>query len=541
MDNLQKRRTMKATKFQISTWALLLLTIMFACKKVEFDKISSNAWNPSLAVPLAKGEFSVYDILAKADSNDLVVIDQDGSLALVYTSEKTVLNASDIATLPDQNFNYSSTGSGLGIPVVPFFSGTQTVNYSELITMSNPSGAELYEIDFKNGNMNINVSTTLMHDVKYTFTIPDLTENGTVVTRTINLVYSGAIPQTGSATVTLNNGYADLTNGPAGHSELAVNVSVEVTGTGNPIFGTESIDFGVSLQNMQFDLIKAYFGTMNLFSKQDTIDINLFANVTTGNFQLTNPSIDLKFENSFGLPTQINFNTIKTIEGTNDYPLTGFPGTLNLNSPSAPGLSANTTLSLNTTNTGNMNNIFSSTPKKLVYDLNGTANPLGQAVNFVTDTSKLKLIGTLTLPLEGFGTGFMFKDTVAAAANISADFVESALLRLNVDNGFPLEANLKILLVDQNYVVLKDLTNGTQNLIPPAPVNAAGKVISKANKITDFTIVEAEIPLLEQMKYIIFEVDCQTYQGNLGTIVKMYEEYKFNVKIGMMAKAKVQL
>jgi hypothetical protein len=187
-----------------------------------------------------------------------------------------------------------------------------------------------------------------------------------------------------------------------------------------------------------------------------------------------------------------------------------------------------------------MNTMLSSTPKKLVYDINGTANPGGPIVNFVKDNSQLKLSGTLNLPLEGFGTGFLFKDTVKATADISAESVESAMLRLNIENGFPLEANVKILLVDENYNVLKDLTNGTQNIIPPAPVNAAGKVISKAKKITDFTIVKAEIPLLEQMKYIIFEVDCQTYQGNLGTVVKMYDEYKFNVRVGMQAKAKVQ-
>ena len=42
------------------------------------------------------------------------------------------------------------------------------------------------------------------------------------------------------------------------------------------------------------------------------------------------------------------------------------------------------------------------------------------------------------------------------------------------------------------------------------------------------------------MKYIIFEVDSQTFEGNQSTIVKMYEDYVFQIRLGMMVEAKVQ-
>ena len=532
---------MKTIRIRYTILALLLISMIYACKKVDLSKISSDAWNPSLAVPLAKGEFSVYDVLEK-DTGDLIVIDQQGALALIYTSEKVLLNAADVASLPDQNFNFSESANGIGAPIVPSYSGTQTFNYSEIISLTNPLGAELYDVDFKNGLITISTSTTLLHDVKYTFSFPDLTENGTPVSRVINLVYGGTVPQIGSTTINLNTVFVDLTNGPNAHSEINVNVAVEITGSGNPIIGAESVDFSFNVANMEYDLVHGYFGMQNLFNAMDTVDIKLFNNFTSGSFSLINPSIDLTFVNSFGLPVQIGINQIKTKETTSgtEYPLTGFPPTFNVTAPITVGQSSSSTLSLSTSNTGNLNTIITPTPKSLIYDVDGISNPAGQAINFVKDDSKLKLKGTLNLPLEGFATGFMFSDTIEASADFDQEFVESVMIRLNTENGFPVEANVKVLLVDQNYSLLKDLTNGTQTLIGAAPVNSAGKATTKVQKINDFTITKAELPLLSNMKYIIFEVDSQTFQGNQGTMVKMYEDYMFTVRVGMQVQGSVQ-
>lgn len=534
---------MKTYSVRVFLTIVMLVGSLTACKKVDLAKISSEAWNPKLAVPLAKGEFDVYDILAKQDTGDLIVIDANGALALVYTATEDLLVANDIAQLPDQTFAVNQTALGYGIPTIPVFNSTQSFSYSEVISFANSGGAELYEIDFKNGSLLLTVSTTLMHSVKFTISIPDLLENGSPVTRTIDLVYTGSLPQSGSASVSLTNALMDLTNGPNGFNELNVSITAEITGSGSPIVGTESINFTGALSNMEFDLVEGYFGNSNLFGVSDTVDIKLFNNATSGNFQITNPSIDFKFSNSFGLPVEIGFNTIKTKETNsgNEFPLTGFPSTFTLNAPNTPGQSATSTLNLNTGNTGNLNTIISPTPKQLIYNIDGEANPSGSAVNFVSDDSKLTLEGTLNLPLEGFATGFMFADTVEAVADFDPEFVETVLLRINTNNGFPVEANIKVLLVDENYAVLKDLTNGEQNLIGAAPVNAAGKASTMVQKINDFSLNSSEVGVLKDMKFIIFEVSSQTYQGNLGTVVKMYDDYKFNIRLGMQVQTKVQL
>ena len=49
---------------------LFLSVILLSCKKVEFDKVSSNFYSPKLALPIAYGDFKISDILNQADSID---------------------------------------------------------------------------------------------------------------------------------------------------------------------------------------------------------------------------------------------------------------------------------------------------------------------------------------------------------------------------------------------------------------------------------------------------------------------------------------
>ena len=89
-DYHKKRIAMNSLKSSIGKWIAVYALIFFAssCKKLEFDKIAQTAWNPNLAIPLAYADFGVYDILARQDSTDLVVIDPStGAIALVYKGE----------------------------------------------------------------------------------------------------------------------------------------------------------------------------------------------------------------------------------------------------------------------------------------------------------------------------------------------------------------------------------------------------------------------------------------------------------------------
>ncbi|MFA7272751.1 MAG: hypothetical protein WC044_02730 [Crocinitomicaceae bacterium] len=522
-------------------FAFILATLIISsCKKLELNKIATEAWSPNLAVPLAIGEFGVYDVLSGNDSSVLSV-GQDVSLAILYSENKDILVAADLIDLPNQNFNYSASMASYGVPIVPSFSGTQTVSTNQTFSLNNAAGGSLYTIDFQSGILNIDVATNLMHSLKYDFIFPDLLENGIPVTRTIDLVYNGSTPQVGTTTVNLNNAILDLTNGSGGSNEIRVNLDLTITGSGNPIFGTEYANFDLNLSNLDFDLITGEFSSLVLPNAMDTIALKLFNNTTQGTFTIVNPTMEFKFGNSFGLPVDINFNSIKTKELVSgaEFPLTGFPASFSLAQATNVGQVATSTLMISDQNSANIQDILSPTPKILIYDIGGSIPTAG--TQFIAHDSKINLQGTLTLPLEGYATGFVMRDTIAATVNLDNEFIESAMIRLNIDNGFPIEAKVHILLVDANYNVLKDLTNGYQDLIKAAPVDGTGKVTQSAKAINDFTLTNAELPTVKNTAYIIFEVGGQTTDGNLGTVVKFYDSYKLSLRLGLQVQGKVKI
>ncbi len=525
--------------------ALCVLAIT-SCKKLEFDKIAKTAWNPNLAVPLAHANFGVYDILALQDSNDLVVIDNNtGAIALVYKGEIASFDAQTIVQLPNQNDQENLSLADLGMVAVPSFSGTVTTNTTETITFNTNAGVELHTLRFKNGIVNLNVSTDLKHDITLVMTFPELKLNGTPITRTVNLNYTGSIPQTSNVSINLTDVVADFTVGNTTVNEFEVDCQTTITGTGQDITGTENIDLDFGFNNLAFENATGYFGQQNLGISNDTILLRLFENSTAGYFELINPKVKFIVDNSFGFPSRINFAEMKTINASTgeEFPLTGFPPTLTINAPATMGQSATTTLELNTSNTANLTTILSPVPKFFYFEATAQSNPNGQtaALNFIEDDSKFTVRTEIELPLEGLAYGFELRDTVNFNFSEDVSAIESIMFRINVDNGFPVDFKTQLVFLDQNYNPLFNVFSSPQDVVSSALVDNTGKVNQRVQKITDVTLNTGQIALLPNTKYILINGVAQTLEATNGQIVKFYDTYNLSLKLGMQVQGNIGL
>lgn len=537
---------MNSLKKQILLPGLIFLStlLMVGCKKLELDKIAQSAWNPNLAVPLAHANFGVYDILALQDSNDIVVMDPiTGAIALMYNGEIVSYDAQSIVQLQNQNEQVNLSLAELNVPALPAFNGSATATNSEDIDFSTNAGVQLHQIMFKGGALSASVSTTLKHDVSIVISFPGLTINGTAVTRTVNLTYTGNTPQTGSVSVDLTNVLADFTLGNTTFNRFKINMQTTITGTGQEVAGTEDIDLNFGFTNLAFENARGYFGQQNLGISNDSILLRLFESATVGHFELINPKVRFIVDNSFGFPVRINFAEMKTINaGTGqEYPLTGFPSQLNINYPAVMGQSANTVLELNTSNTANLSTIISPVPKFFYFEASATSNPNGMpaTLNFIEDDSKFRVRTEIELPLEGLAYGFELKDTVEFNFSENVSNIESVMFRVNIDNGFPVDFLTQIQCMDQNYQPLFNLMASPQNLVQSALVDNAGKVNKRTKKITDISLTPAQIAQLPNVKYLLINGVAQTLNGTSGQIVKFYDSYKLGLKLGMQVQGNV--
>lgn len=513
-----------------------------SCKKLEIDKIAKGAWSPALAVPVGNAHFNVYDVLSKSDTTDLVVIDNTGALKLVYRNQQELISGEDFVNLPDQGVAYNRSAMDYGISPVASFSSTIVIQVDEVIDFGAGGTYQLTSVDFKQGKLAIGVSTTLRHTVKFDLQFPDVLINGVGANASILLNNPNAISQSGSDTIDLSNAIMDLTNGPNGFNEIRVTGTVTITGSGNPITSAESIDIGVDLNNMGFDLINGDFGQTNIFSLSDTIAIKLFNNISNGFIQFSDPSADFKMTNSFGIPIRVNFNEVKTKEDESgqEYPLTGFPPSFTIPSAPSPGSSASNNLLLNAQNTQNLGSIISPTPKKMIYDIDGDINPQGPANNFIKDDSKLSMEATLTLPLEGYATGFLVRDTIPFSLELPEQ-IDYAIFRLISNNGFPVEVTTKLYLADSSYAVIGEVLDNSITVIGAAPVDATGRVIQRTKKITDIKISQENADNLKRTKYLIIEAGAKTFNGELNQVVKIYDDYQIDVQLSALIQAVIKL
>lgn len=534
---------------------ILLSIVLFSmfsfisCNKIdEYDltKISKTSWNPNIAIPLAKAEFGVYDILAQTDSTDLVVIDgTSGEIALVYRGEVFSFVAEDIIELPNVQTQLNIDMADFSLVAVPSFNNTANFQYQDIFNFPTSNGVEFHTITFKGGQLNLQLSTDIKHDLTIEISFPALIKNGIPLVETIQLVYANSIPQTAIASIDLTGVVGDFTNNGTTVNQLIGDYDITITGTGEEITANENIQTEIQFFNLKYRNATGYFGQQSLGADQDSILLKIFTSSTTGYFELTNPKIKLEMFNSFGFPIDVSLTNLKTVDANTgiSYPLTGYANPISIPAPANFGEFETASIEFNNSNTTNLSTIITPVPKYFYFEAEGTSNPTGptSVLNFIEDTSQFKVNAELELPLEGFAYGFALTDTFEFDFNENIEEIHSVLFRFYTVNGFPVDLSANMVFVDSLYQPLLNITNGDELFLDAAETNVSGTVISSTEKVTDLTVFQSNFNALSNSKHIIVTAKAQTLNGPNHEVVKFFDFYKLSIKIGMQVQGNIKL
>ncbi len=538
------------TNFFTSIKSIFILTLLglviafSSCKKIDLNKISqSGTWNPNLAFPLGFGEFTVYDILARTDSSDIVIIDgESGAIALLYRGDFFSVSAQDILQLGNYSSNYTVDMADFQAAPAPVFNGQLSYNLDEIYALDFDGDERLDEVVFDGGNMLIEANSTFLHDITILLTFPSILVSQNPLSLQINLSGSGSANF--SQNIDLSDAIADFTLNNTTYNTLPIEAEVVLNGNGNAIQGNEIINLSFNLNNLSFNLAKGYLGNQS-FNVEDSILIRIFEEVRDGFFQFTDPRVYLELSNSLGLPMQIDFNELKTIvtQTGEALPLTGFPSPLNILSPGTVGHTAVTTIIFDKSNTNNIESIVTPTPKYFYYDADLILNPDGVTgqQNFLSKDSELSVYGEIELPLEGFAYGFTMRDTFEF--NTGYDFsdteqIDYVMFRLFIDNGFPVNIDGQVVFMDENYNVLFTAFDDLEDVALSALVDANGDVISSTEKITDIVLEKDKIDLLDQVAYYQLVGNGKTLSGPQEKVVRFYDFYKTALKLSIQVEGR---
>lgn len=525
-----------------SLFSILSVVLLLSCNKPDLNKLSGVQWNPNLAAPIGYADFGINDLFSSIDSS--MVISSIGEMSLVYEDQLDTILAQSVVQLDDYSEVFDMIPSDFTTAATISFNGVMTNSTTNNSDYTTNNGIELHTLNFESGSLQLNLTTTIQHDVTLVVTILDLESNGTPIQRTLNVAYTGSVPQSASSTVNLSDVTADFTAGGTAVNRLRISVDATITGTGQPIIGNESLNLTMNLTDLEFKNITGYFGQQVLTSVSDSILMKIFNTPSPGNLTFTNPTLTFTIDNSFGIPVEINFSNFASVntETGQTTTLSGFPPILNVNTPTGFGQSVSTSKVFNTANTTNLSSIIDAVPKYLQYSISATSNPAGNVapLNFIESTSRMIVRAALELPLEGYASNISASDTMDFTYDGEVDNIESLMFRLYAKNGFPVLFNGQAVFTDENYVPVFSLFSSPQEIVSAALVDNSGVVSSPTSKTTDVTIDNSKIQLLGNVKHIIISGLAGTTEPE-GTIVKFYDSYRIAIKLGMQVKMKAIL
>jgi hypothetical protein len=522
---------------------------------LNFDRVAETKWNPDMALPLVNSSLTASDIITKGDKAGKIEVASDKFCTLVYKNELDIKTGEELLFLPDQTMAQQN-GNITPLAVAAFGVAPigATASYSTNSVVNFSSGSMVMDsVLFDSGSLSFTAVSTMLHDASVTFTLTSATKNGFPLV--VNTVLNAANSYQSTVTIPVNGYSFDLTNGGSQTNKIPVKMDVTLTKTsaGNLPTTSDKISFTPSMNNLDWKRVHGDMGTFTMSAGiPDTIIFAAFRNsFFTGHIVHADPKVIFEIRNSFGIPMQVDFISVKgnipaPNPGAGDFVVTGSGVTTPL-SVTAPTLAqiGQQVISSRTLdkNNSNVRDVINNNPYYFITKINFVANPTGtpSSHNFITDTSTVRANVRCELPLYGKASNFEivkefdfeFKDT---------DAVESATIRSIMSNGFPLDLEMQIYFVDAFGNPVDSLVKSAANRFPvkAGVIDGTGKVVTPTVVTTDNTIEELRWKVISSLSKKI-RIKANISSQPSADDIKIFSDYVLGVQLSARVKIKVEL
>ncbi len=549
---------------------ILLSVIVFSCKKLELNTISTSFWNPKLAVPIAYGSFTISDILDQADSINKYLDGSKRPMLQLSVSQSIkgfsltdAVKIPDLTSLPKQSiYNFSKLKSSDidFINLVAKSNANNRIDFGKILKTIDPTTQfnqsvpldfsskdlpdfKINNLKFSSGKIRIDVEKGLPFKTILKFSFNDISKFGDTLVD--SLIFDPASPST-FIDVNLENCIADFSK-----KKLDFNIReiIFIPNSTGKILSTDELVLGVSLTNIKFDYIEGYFGQLKVPSLKDSIVIDQLKDLK-GKFGITNPSLTFKVDNSFGVPVELEFSKFQIKRKVAPSLLDIKINTFAIKTPESKDKPAVTsTLSIDGS-VENLDKLLSSETERLQFEANINVNKPGDIPgkpNFITSKSSISINANITVPLTGYISGFTFDDT--SDISLPIDMLKSLQLKVIYKNTLPVDVVGKITFLDVNNNPIKDATGGVMNILssstdkliksPALTYNTETKsytidkekIASVPEQSFSILLKESQIPYLKNAKKVIFSGNFETFDGSSSKSVTLYDYYGLSIKL----------
>ncbi|MFT4679459.1 MAG: hypothetical protein ACI84C_000206 [Flavobacteriales bacterium] len=558
-----------------NTLALLLvaLTIGFVgCIKdrlVLDDNIALDGLNPSFAAPLLDVSLNMGDLEQNIDDENFIYNEENASFAMIYPKELFTLRANDFLSFPSLSEEFAFTAGGAETVTLNNSPVGATISFSaeDEVSVNTSFGIALDSALVQSGFINIELNSQIPHDTQVLLTIPGLTSNGNEFSEAVDLIYTGSVPFEASGSFDISGYVLDLTDNGATTNYLLVEADIEMTSSGTMTNLGDQVTMEYSFDPLNYAWVFGDFAQQTEVLGVDTQEISLYKDINGGVLHFENPSIELYFNNSTGIPFEFEFLSLIAPENQVASELTG-PDLENfpiIEGAAVLGDDVLTTHTINNEGTSpTLSAMLDEEPFKVIYNSSITMNPGGESENFLMDSSRISARANIILPFYGYADNFTLSDTLALDLEkelgvddpdpdevLNHEDIERVTLRILVDNGLPVDMGVQLVLLDSlNNTIDSVFTNqdfanifesGIVDFSLPLSDPDHGKVIQNTVRTTAIVVTQNDLQfwLENNVKKVIVRAFGSSNMGNEDELIKLYPEYNIGVEVSAKVDAQI--
>lgn len=462
------------------------------------------------------------------------------------TSVGFVINAGPGLVLNGSNFEIRMAGRDMSVKSGRIIVPPQTIpslDDHDTIDFDPGEDVQIKFIKITSGNIHYSINNGSPLKSTMTLTLPTTVRNTVPITE--SLVVNPSSPLNGN--ISVNNSTIDLgTVSTQQYNKLPIDYQIEISSQNNLINfnSTDKITLDLNLQDPEFDYVRGYFGKQTETIDEDTLDLEIkdIVNKIEGDFRLANPSITLKYRNSFALPIRADLQ-VTGYKGSETVPLGLAP--VNFKFPKAPAETDKDTLFTISKKNSNIADLVSMPPEKIRFSGSVEMNPDGNTSNwgnYIFGNSRF--IGDLEVevPLELRMNNLHFADTVENFMKPKEDDnspfnpedFEYLRIDLTAENKFPLAIEVGMSLYSSSLQdTLCSVT--APELLKAAPVDDNGKVTEPVTSKTSLYIRRNFWNSVSDADSVIIDFTLNTTDGDKRDI-KIYSDYYIDFKASLVLK-----
>lgn len=518
-------RFLKASLFLIPVLYLL------SCKK-EFTRPS---WDVDVSVPVLYTSLGLENMIA----DSLLSSDTSGAVSIVFNESVFKLDLDTLLNLPD-----TTVKDTFSIPP-PFPSINVNPGQTIISTTENKrfdlDDIELTEILIESGNCSFFISSTISQPTIYEYTITNAIKAG-LPFKIIVSVPAGS--QSNPSSVSGNfdfSGYEMDLRGDTGNEynkyKTIIKVSLDPSATVTTVFNTDKVIVENTFENLHPSYAEGYFGSQLIDVPYDVNSFDFLQNFTAGTLDLDQVDITLDIINGIGIDASVTIDTLLSKNTRNNTEVLlnhAIIGTaININRAINSGSTAVSSLYSTQLNNGNSNaDVFiENLPDQIGYALGIFVNPLGNVSghqDFLYSDKTFDVRVNASIPLNLIASNLTLVDTLYLTIDTEdADNVNNGVIHIFATNGFPLEAELQLFLLDANGMTLDSLV--FPSTIYAGYTNTSYVVTSSRQSRLDFIMNDSQLDhLLNSQRVLlkaVFNTSSQTQH------VQLYDSYRLDLKM----------